>query len=170
MTHKLNISNKGKAWKLEIEDDRLNGKAIGDKIQGKDIKPELEGYELTFTGGSDSAGFPMSKDIEGIGRKKELLTKGWGMHKKPKGNKKKTKKIKGIRLRKTLRGNTISEHTVQINLTVTKEGTKKIEEIFPEQNKPKDQPAEEKKETPKEEKPTEEAPKEKPKAEEEKKE
>jgi small subunit ribosomal protein S6e len=138
MVHKLNISNKGKAWKLELEDDRLNGKSIGNKIKGKDIKPELEGYELEITGGSDSAGFPMSKDIEGIGRKKELLTKGWGMHKKPKGlSKKKVPTPKGLRLRKTLRGNTISEHTVQINLKVTKEGSKKLSELFPEQNKSK---------------------------------
>jgi len=141
MTHKLNISEKGKSWKLELEDDILNGKSIGDKIQGKEIKQELEGYELEITGGSDSAGFPMSHKIEGIGRKKELLTKGWGMHKKPKGlRKKRPSTPKGLRLRKTLRGKSISEQTVQININVLKQGPTPLSEIFPDQNKTKENP------------------------------
>ena len=67
MVLKLNISNKGKAWKIELDVETLAGKSVGDKIQGKEIKPELEGYELEITGGSDFAGFPMYKETEGIG-------------------------------------------------------------------------------------------------------
>ena len=80
MVLKLVISDsKGKAWKIESEAESLFGRSIGDKVQGKDIKPEMEGYELEITGGSDNAGFPLAKNIEGIGLKKQLLTKGFGM-------------------------------------------------------------------------------------------
>jgi small subunit ribosomal protein S6e len=66
MPIKLNISEKGKAWKLEIPEEVLSGKSVGDKFDGKELKPELEGYELEITGGSDNAGFPLSKDVEGL--------------------------------------------------------------------------------------------------------
>ena len=150
MVHKLNISEKGLTWKFELEDERLNGKSIGDKIQGKEIKHELAGYELQITGGSDLAGIPMYKGIEGISRKSVLLTKGFSLHKKPKGLKKKRPATpKGLRLRKTLAGSAIHGKTVQINLSVVKAGEKPLIEIFPEQNKPK-----EKKETVKQEQET----------------
>lgn len=124
MSLKLNISDKGKAWKLELEHgEALFGKNVGDKINGGDVKPELEGYELEITGGSDIAGFPMSKQVEGIGLRGVLLKKGWGMH----------DKRKGVRLRKSVRGKTISEAVVQLNLNVLKHGAKKLEEVFPEQ-------------------------------------
>jgi small subunit ribosomal protein S6e len=161
MTLKLNLSNKGKAWKLELEPSVLEGKSIGDKLEGKLIKLELEGYEFVITGGSDFAGFPMKEDVEGIGLKKVILTKGWGLHRKPRGEKKKTQKAtKGLRLRKTVRGKTISDKSVQININVLKEGSKKLEEIFPDQNKAKEP------ETPKEESQKVEEKKEQPKAEE----
>ncbi|MBU0907688.1 MAG: hypothetical protein KKD18_04660 [Nanoarchaeota archaeon] len=141
MTLKLNISEKGKAWKIEIEPETLAGKSIGDIIPGKKIKPELEGYEFQITGGTDFAGFPMDGDTEGIGLKRVLLTKGWGMWSKPKGlKKKKPRARKGLRLRKTVRGKTVFEKTVQVNMNVIKEGSKKLTEIFPEQNQPKQKP------------------------------
>ena len=139
MPFKLNISEKDKSWKFEIESDFLIGKKLGEKINGKEISKELEGYELEISGASDKSGFPYKKDIEGAELRKVLLIKGWGMHKKPKKEgKKKVKTPKGLRLRKTVRGNQISEKTVQINLRVLKAGKSKLEEIFPEQNKPKE--------------------------------
>jgi len=136
MALKLNISEKEKSWKIEVEPEVLSGKSIGDKVQGKQIKPELDGYELEITGGTDFAGFPMSKDVEGIGMKKVLLTKGWGLHKKPKGLKKKQPGFTGgLRLRKTVRGRMISEKTIQVNIQVIKAGPKGLAEIFPDQNK-----------------------------------
>ena len=135
MPFKLNISDKGKAWKIETEDEFLLGKSIGDKFDGKELKPELEGYELEITGGSDIAGLPMKAGVEGIGRKGVLLTKGWGMHKQPMKDKKKRDTPDGLRRRKTVAGQTIHEKTVQINLIVTKPGSKALAEIFPEQNK-----------------------------------
>lgn len=136
MPHKINISQKGKAWKIETEPEVLVGKKIGETIPGKEISPDLNGYELEITGTSDIAGFPGKPDVEGPEIKRVLLTKGWGMHKKPKKEgKKKVSTPKGLRLRKSVRGNTISEKTVQINLNVVKEGSKKLSEIFPDQNK-----------------------------------
>ena len=110
---------------MEKDADFSIGKAIGDKIEWKELGNEFDGYEFEITGGSDIAGFPLSKDVEGIGLKRVLLTRGWGMH----------DKRKGVRLRKTVRGKVISDKTVQINMKVLKEGKKKLEEIFNEQNK-----------------------------------
>jgi len=121
MPVKLNISEKGKAYKLEVSEEALSGKSIGDKFDGKEIKPELEGYELEITGGSDSAGFPLSKDVEGLGLKGLLLKKGWGM--KNSGE--------GLRLRKTVRGKVISATTSLINIKVLKAGKKPLAEVFP---------------------------------------
>jgi len=151
MVFKINISDKGKTYKVEIEDEILVGKKIGNKIKGEIIQPDLEGYTLEITGTSDKAGFPGFKEVEGTGLSRQLLTYGKGMHKKPKGlSKKPNKKPKGLRLRKTVRGNTISQDIVQINLKVLKAGNKKLEEIF--KPKSEEKPAEESKEQPSEEK------------------
>ena len=91
--------------------------------------------------------FATCSSCEGTGTKKVLLNYGKAMHKKPKGDKKKGTKPKGLRLRKTVRGKVISDVIIQINLKLLKEGEKKLAEIFPEQNKPKE-------EAPKEEKPS----------------
>ena len=137
MVFKINISDKGKTSKIDLDTEALIGKKIGEKIEGKEIKSGLEGYEFEITGTSDKAGFPGKKDIEGTALRKVLLTKGWGMKKRPRkeGKKKKRRMIKGLRLKKTVRGNTISKDTIQINMTVIKEGTKKLEEIFPKTEK-----------------------------------
>lgn len=128
----------GKSWKLELADETLAGKSLGDKLNGKELKPELEGYEFEITGGSDSAGFPLSKDVEGIGLKRVLLTRGFGMR----------DNYLGIRRRKTVRGKQIAQTTAQLNMKILKAGAKKLEEIFPEQNKPKEKKiAEQKTET-----------------------
>jgi ribosomal protein S6E (S10) len=128
MPFKLNISDKGKAWKLELESEYLIGKSLGDKIPGKEIASNLEGYELEITGASDLSGFPHSKNVEGLGLKGLLLKKGWAMH----------DKREGLRLRKTVRGKIISQSSSQINFKVLKSGAKPLSEIFPEQNKAKE--------------------------------
>ena len=129
MAYKLNISERsGKTWKMELENEALVGVSIGETLSGKDIDSSLEGYEVVVTGASDKSGFPHKADVEGTGLRRVLLTKGWGMHEKK----------KGLRKRKTVRGKQISDNTIQINLLVSKEGAKKLAEIFPEQNKPKE--------------------------------
>lgn len=108
----------------------LAGKKIGEKIPGDFLG--LAGYELELTGGSDKEGFPMRKDMEGIGRKKALLSSGPGFH----------PLIKGQRKRKSVRGNTISSQISQINMKIVKHGEKPIEELLG--VKPKEKKAEEK--------------------------
>ncbi|MBW2969141.1 30S ribosomal protein S6e, partial [Candidatus Woesearchaeota archaeon] len=88
---------------------------------GETIKGELlglTGYEFEITGGSDHAGFPMRKDIQGTGRKRILSVQGIGLKKRRKGQ----------RQRKTVCGNTIHTKTSQINIKITKEGKTPLEE------------------------------------------
>jgi len=136
---KINISNKqGKTFKLETESPALVGKQLHDKINGKDVSPDLEGYEFELTGASDKSGFTAIKEVEGVGLKKVLLSYEKGMKKRPRKEGKKklsNKNPKGLRLRKTVRGKVISDAISQINLKTLTEGSKKLSEIFPEQNK-----------------------------------
>lgn len=131
MVVKVIIGDKGKAWRIEKEEEMLSGKSIGDKVNGKELSAELEGYELEITGGSDSSGFPLAKEAEGLALRRLLLKRGFAM----KDNR------EGIRLRKTVRGKIISPTTAQINLKVLKHGHKPLHEIFPQQNQPKEKKA-----------------------------
>ena len=55
---KINIGTKdGKTYKLESEAQELVGKSLRDKVSGKNIIQELEGYEFEIVGTSDKAGF-----------------------------------------------------------------------------------------------------------------
>ncbi|MBN1275324.1 30S ribosomal protein S6e [Candidatus Woesearchaeota archaeon] len=118
MALKANIGGKdGKTQQFELDDDKasaLIGKKIGDKVSGK--QAGFDGYEFEVTGGSDSSGFPMRKDVQGTARKKILTTKGVGMR----------TNRKGLRLRKTVAGNTVFENTAQVNLKVLKAGKKPL--------------------------------------------
>ncbi|MFH1365558.1 MAG: S6e family ribosomal protein [archaeon] len=138
---KINIADKtGKTFKIEAEAEELIGKELNEKIKGSDISPELKGYEFEITGASDKAGFAAKKELPGIGLSRVLLTYGKYMVKKPRREGKKQvgkNRPKGLRLRKTLRGKIISPAITQINLKIIKEGSKKLQEIFPEQNQPK---------------------------------
>ena len=150
MPFKINIADKtGKTYKLELENEELVGKSLHDKLSGKELLADLNDYEFEITGASDKSGFTAHKDVQGSGRKKLLLIYGKGMKKRPrKEGKKKVSnpKPKGLRLRKTVRGQMISPEITQINLKILKQGSKKLSEIFPDQNKPKEKPEEKKKE------------------------
>jgi small subunit ribosomal protein S6e len=139
MVFKLNIAEKtGKTFKLELDSEYFIDKELHNKIDGKEISPELEGYEFEIAGTSDKAGFTSLDSVEGVGLKKVLLSYEKGMKNRPKkeGKIKRSKlKPKGLRLRKTVRGKVISPDIVQINLKILKEGGKKLSEIFPDQNK-----------------------------------
>jgi len=134
MVFKINIGTKeGKTYKIESNSKNLEGKELHQIIQGKDISPELEGYEFEITGASDKSGFPAIEFVEGTDLKKVLLTYGIGMKKRPRreGKKKRSNYTpKGLRLRKTVRGKVISDNIVQINLKTIKEGKKPLKEIF----------------------------------------
>lgn len=141
MAFKLNLSEKtGKTYHMELESEDITGKALHDKLEGKEISADLAGYEFEITGTSDSSGFTSMENVEGTGLKRVLLTIGKGLHKRPrKEGKKKVSPLapKGLRMRRTVRGKVISPAIIQINLKVLKEGSKKLAEIFPDQNQPK---------------------------------
>ncbi len=152
MAFKINIGDKsGKTYKLEVEAPGLIDKELHQIIHGKEISPDLEGYEFEITGASDKSGFTALKEVPGIGTKKVLLTYGKAMKKRPKkeGKKKQSNPTpKGLRLRKTVRGRVISQDIRQINLKQTKQGKKTLEEIFnpkTEEPKPEETAVEEKK-------------------------
>ncbi|MCD6370606.1 MAG: 30S ribosomal protein S6e [Thermoplasmata archaeon] len=112
-------SKTGKSFQKEVKDKEAKaflGKVIGEKINGNDCG--FAGYEFLITGGSDYCGFPMRKDNRGTSRKKILSTKGVGI---------KTKE-KGLKIRKTVAGNTIHDKISQINLKISKAGKKSLME------------------------------------------
>ena len=84
MVFKINIAEKsGKTYHLEAEAQELLEKSLHDKIDGKDVSNELEGYEFEIAGTSDSSGFTSMENVEGTGLKQLLLTYGKAMHKRP---------------------------------------------------------------------------------------
>jgi len=111
-----------KAYQMEVEKEKLAfliGKKIGEEFDATQIG--LPGYVLKITGGSDKDGFPMVPFVEGPLRTRVLL-------KKPPGYR---PEKKGVRRKKTVRGNTISFDIVQINTKVVKFGEKSLEELIP---------------------------------------
>jgi len=122
----VNNPKDGKSYNVQVTGHHANsliGKKIGDEVDG--IFVSLPGYKLQITGGTDKDGFPMRPDLPGMVRKRLLLTKGVGF--KP--------KEKGLRRRKTVHGNTVSQNIVQINMKITKQGPRAIEELLALQKK-----------------------------------
>jgi len=122
MSFKLVLSDPKtrRAYQKEVDEavSGLVGKKLGESVKGDFLG--LAGYELQVTGGSDKEGFPMRKDLEGLGRKRVLLSSGPGFY----------PKLTGQRRRRSVRGNTISNQISQINLKVTAYGSKSIEELL----------------------------------------
>ena len=150
MPLKLDISHKGKTYHIDAEGSALMGKKIGDTIEGADILSGLSGTQFLITGASDKSGLPSSVKVEGTGLKRVLLKKGFGFHKRHK--KKKTsnpKVVKGMRIRRSQRGSTLSPDIAQVNLKMVKEGNKSLAAMLGKEDKPKAEaaaaPAEEKK-------------------------
>ncbi len=136
MAFKINVSDKGKTAKFETDNEELVGQVINTEISGNLISPDLDGYTLKITGTSDTAGFPGLPEVKGPRLERVLLTKGIAMHAKK----------KGLRLRKTVRGNEISASTSQINTIVVKEGKKKFGDLTKKEETPAEEGSEEKKE------------------------
>ena len=119
MAYKLNISGgnkgsgKGMSKLIEIDEKkfRFEGMKIGEIIKGGLIG--FPNYEFEITGGSDSSGFPMRKDVHGPVKKKILVSKR-GIGYKP--------RRQGERKRRTVRGNEVTFDMTLINLKVVKYG------------------------------------------------
>jgi len=133
---KLTVSDiKGKSITKELKDadaNQLLGLKIGDETDAAVVG--LSG-KLKIAGGSDKSGIPMRSDIHGAARKYVLLSKGVGLQAAETGQ----------RVRKLMRGNTISEETYQVNCKF--DGQLPVEEATTEeQSESNEEKKEEKKE------------------------
>jgi small subunit ribosomal protein S6e len=151
---KFAVGNPGtkKTYKIEKKDSDAQaffGMKVGQEFNGELIG--LTGYKLKITGGSDYTGIPMRPEIGGSGKKKILLKTGAIGFKKRRyhnissteGAKKKLKQTyPGERRRKSVRGNTISEDTVQINCRVISAGKETPEKLLGLEIKTEETPAE----------------------------
>jgi small subunit ribosomal protein S6e len=145
MAIKLDIGDpkSKKTFHVETASDAFIGKRIGDNVQGSIVTEfaDLSDYEFTITGFSHMSGIPGLKKAQGSTLRKMLLTRGKGM---------KAKKPQGLRLKKTVHGNTITEKIVQVNLKVSKSGEKTLPKVFGKEEAPAEAkteaPIEEKKE------------------------
>ena len=124
----INDVKTGKSYQVPVTGHHANsliGKKIGDVVDG--IFVGLPGYKLSITGGSDKDGFPMRKDLPGVKRRRILITKGIGLQTTE----------QGLRLRKSIRGNTINPEVAQLNLKITQFGSKPVDELIKVEEKKK---------------------------------
>ena len=103
---KLTISDvKGKSITKELKEGDAN--PLMGLIVGAETDAAIVGLagKLKITGGSDKSGVPMRGDLHGMARKRILLSKGVGLQDTE----------KGLRKRKLVRGNTVSDEIFQVN-------------------------------------------------------
>ena len=106
----------GKSKALEVEGARavpLVGRKLGEVIDGAAVG--MSGHKLRITGGSDKDGFPMRPNVHGGVRISVILSEGVGFRPDK----------AGVRQRKTLRGNVITEEIVQLNMKIVEKPKKK---------------------------------------------
>ncbi len=119
--YKLVISDKERSIARTVADPQsagFLGKRIGEKVGGELLG--ASGYTFKIAGGTDRSGFPLRPDLPGARQTRLYVGDGFGFH-APRA---------GMRKRRTYRGNTISEDTVQINLVVDQRGPKALAELF----------------------------------------
>lgn len=117
----VNDTKNGKSHNVQVSGHHANsliGKKIGDEVDG--IFISLPGYKLEITGGTDKDGFPMRYDLPGMARRRILLSDSLGF--KSKEN--------GLRRKKSVKGNTINQNVVQINMKVVKYSSKPIDKLL----------------------------------------
>ena len=117
----VNDTKKGKSHNIQVSGHHANsliGKKIGDEVDG--IFVSLPGYKLLITGGTDKNGFAMRGDLPGIARRRLLVSNGKGFKARE----------EGMRKKKSIRGNTINQDVVQINMKVIKFSSKPIENLI----------------------------------------
>ena len=111
----------GKSYQTELDPSKMSplvGKKIGDEIDGSVVG--LAGYKLRITGGTDKQGFPMRKGIHKAGRTSILLSGGPGI----------AKSKDGVRRRKTVVGEIVSEELEQINTVVSSYGKTPLDTLL----------------------------------------
>lgn len=94
---------------VELEEARatpLIGRRVGEVVDGSIVN--MPGHKAQITGGSDKDGFPMRPSVHGGIRRGVMLSGGVGFN----------PQHEGIRRRKTIRGNTITDEIAQVNMKI----------------------------------------------------
>ena len=124
----------GTSQRVEIEDAQLRplvGTRIGMTIDG--AIAGMQGYKLKLTGGTDKDGIPMRPDVHGSAKARIVLSGGVGY--KPTD--------KGMKKRKIVRGNTVSQETTFLNFSIVEAPKSKKKAPEPEPEAEPEAPAEE---------------------------
>ncbi|MFP4632710.1 MAG: 30S ribosomal protein S6e [Halobacteriales archaeon] len=106
----------GTSYQVEADENRFNGRSIGDEVDGAAVG--LDGATLEITGGSDDTGRPMRGDVEGPGINEVLVSGGTGFNPTRDGE----------RRRVSVRGAEVGEATVQVNAVVIDSGGVDVED------------------------------------------
>ena len=113
----------GKCYSRVVSGHHANslvGKKVGEEIDG--IFVGMPGFKLRITGGTDRQGFPIRPDVPGMRRVRLLVAKSRGFR----------PKHPGVRRRRMFRANTIGTDVAQINLKITRYGSKPVEDVLSE--------------------------------------
>lgn len=109
---------------VELEEARAApfiGRKLGETIDGSVV--DLPAHKVQILGGSDKDGVPMRGNVHGGVRRNVVLSGGAGF----------SPKNKGERKRKTVRGSTITDEIVQINMKIVEKPGGKTVEAKPKQ-------------------------------------
>jgi len=106
---------------VELEEARavpFIGRRVGETIDGAVV--DLPAHKVQILGGSDKDGVPMRGNVHGGVRRNVVLSGGAGFSPKKKGERK----------RKSVRGSTITDEIVQINMKIAeKPASAKVPEL-----------------------------------------
>lgn len=112
----------GDSYQFDVEDqagNRFVGRELGEEVDGSPVG--LEGYSLRLTGGSDTAGRPLRKDVAGPNLTEVMLAgRSTGYHPDREGE----------RRRVTVRGREVTDEVVQINATISERGEQSVHELL----------------------------------------
>jgi small subunit ribosomal protein S6e len=103
---------------VELEETRatpLIGRRIGEVVDGTIM--DLPGSKMQITGGSDKDGYPMRPNVHGGIRRRVILSGGAGFN----------PQNEGLRKRKTIRGDVVTDEIVQINMKIVERAKKQKE-------------------------------------------
>ena len=99
----------GTSKTVELQEARaspLIGRRIGEVMDGAAV--DLPAHKIQIMGGSDKDGFPMRPSVHGGVRRRIVLSGGVGFN----------PTTEGMRRRKTIRGNVITDEIVQVNMKI----------------------------------------------------
>jgi small subunit ribosomal protein S6e len=111
---------------VELQEARaspLIGRRIGEVMDGAAV--DLPAHKIQIRGGSDKDGFPMRPSVHGGVRRSIVLSGGVGFN----------PTNEGMRRRKTIRGNVITDEIVQINAKIVEKPKQAKEAKKPKEKK-----------------------------------